>query len=147
MTNDHRRQILDMLAQQKISVEEADRLLSLIQESAAGESRTGATADTRKSSPKFLRVVVEPDTEKEGNEGGERVNIRVPMGLIRAGVKLAGLIPKDATARVNESLRKQGIGIDLGNLTVENLEELVDAIADLEVDVQGGKQKVRIYVE
>ena len=147
MTNDNRRQILDMLAQQQISVEEADRLLSLIQEPGGGDSGTGATGDTRKSPPKFLRVVVEPDAENDGREGGERVNIRIPMGLIRAGVKLAGLIPSEATARVNASLRKQGIGIDLGNLTVENLEELVDAIADLEVDVQDGKQKVRVYVE
>ena len=147
MANDNRRQILDMLAQQQISVEEADRLLSLIQAPTGGDSDKGATGDARKPPPKYLRVVVEPDTEKEGHEGGERVNIRVPMGLIRAGVKLAGLIPSDATDRVNESLRKQGIGIDLGNLTVENLEELVDAMADLEVDVQGGKGNVRIYVE
>ncbi|PKB82440.1 MAG: hypothetical protein BZY88_04200 [SAR202 cluster bacterium Io17-Chloro-G9] len=144
MTNENRRQILDMLAQQKISVEEADRLLSLIQDPAGGDSEKERS---RRPPAKYLRVVVEPDSEKDGDGGGERVNIRVPMGLIRAGVKLAGLIPSDATARVNESLQKQGIGIDLGNLSVENLEELVDALADLEVDVQDGKQKVRVYVE
>ena len=145
--NDNRRQILDMLAQQQISVEEADRLLSLIQEPAGGDSGPGATGDTGKSTPKYLRVVVEPDAESGQEEGGERVNVRIPMALIRAGVKLAALIPKEAVDKVNEKLQQTGVGVDLGNIKVEDLEQLVDAMTELEVDVQDGKQKVRVYVE
>jgi hypothetical protein len=48
---------------------------------------------------------------------------------------------------VNEALDKRGLGADLRNLKPEDLEQLVDALSDLEVDVQGGKEKVRIYVE
>ncbi len=75
------------------------------------------------------------------------MNVRVTKGLICAGVKLAALIPSDATARVTQRLRERGIGIDLGNVTAENLEELVDAMANPEVDVQDGKRNVWVYVE
>ena len=85
--------------------------------------------------------------EEDGESGSERVNIRIPMALIRSGVKLAALIPKQATNRVNEKLQENGICIDVGNLKVEDLEQLVDAMADMEVDVQDGKEHVRVFVE
>jgi hypothetical protein len=85
--------------------------------------------------------------EEDGESGSERVNIRIPMALIRSGVKLAALIPKQATNRVNEKLQEKGICIDVGNLKVEDLEQLVDAMADMEVDVQDGKEHVRVFVE
>ena len=75
------------------------------------------------------------------------MNIRVPMSLIRSGVKLAALVPGDATSRMNEKLREKGIGIDVGNLKSEDLDQLVDALADMEVDVQGGKEHVRVFGE
>ncbi len=140
---ENRRQILDMLAQGKINVEEAERLMALVDQPPAGGANPTTTDNARKAPPKYLRVVVEPD----GESGKERVNIRVPMALIRAGVKLAALIPTEATKRVNEKLQQKGIGIDIGNLKVEDLEQLVDAMADMQVDVQDGKQQVRIFVE
>jgi hypothetical protein len=145
--SENRRQILDMLAEGKISVDEAERLLALVEQPAGGEAGRGETSDARKPSPKYLRIVVEPESQGGAEEGGERVNIRVPMALIRAGVKLASIIPSKATNSVNEALDKRGLGADLRNLKPEDLEQLVDALSDLEVDVQGGKEKVRIYVE
>ena len=85
--------------------------------------------------------------EEDGESGSERVNIRIPMALIRSGVKLAALIPREATNRVNEKLQEKGIGIDVGNLKVEDLEQLVDAMAEMEVDAQDGKKHVRIFME
>jgi len=141
----NRRQILDMLAEGKIVVEEAERLLSLV--SPEGES-AGPGQQTKESRPsaKYLRVCVEPEAGAD-EEHSERVNIRVPMGLIRAGVKLAALIPSSAANSVNEKLREKGIKFDIGSLKAEDLESLVDALQDLEVDVKGGHGKVRIFVE
>ena len=85
--------------------------------------------------------------EEDGESGSERANIRIPMALIRSGVKLAALIPREATNRVNEKLQQKGICIDVGNLKVEDLEQLVDALAEMEVDVQDGKEHVRVFVE
>ena len=144
---DNRRQILDMLAQGKINVDEAERLLSLVDQPSAGEPGRADTSDAKKPSPKYLRVVVEPGRQEGGEEEANRVNIRVPMALLRAGVKLAALVPNSAINRVNQELQEKGIDIDVGALKAENLEELVNAMADFEVDVQAGEKKVRIFVE
>ena len=69
------------------------------------------------------------------------------MALFRSGVKLAALIPGDATNHMNEKLREKGIGIDVGNPTYEDLDQLVDALADMEVDVRDGNGHVRVFVE
>ena len=144
---ENRRQVLDMLAQGQINVEEAERLLALVERPANEGTRESETWDGSKSRPRYLRVVVEPDADGEGEGKAERVNIRVPMALMRAGVKLAALIPSEATNKLNERLQQKGIGVDLGNLKVEDLEQLVDAMADMQVDVQDGKHQVRIFVE
>ena len=139
----NRRQILDLLAQSKINVDEAERLLSLVDQPPGGEVRNSDASDASKPPPKYLRVVVEPGSQNAEDEGAERVNIRVPLAIIRAGVKLSALLPTGVTDKVNEKLQAKGIGLDLG----ANLEQLVDAIADLEVDVHGADKKVRIFVE
>ncbi len=141
----NRRQILDMLAEGKIQAEEAERLLSLV----SPEGETADSGQHRKESrvsAKYLRVCVEPG-EDAGEDDTERVNIRVPMALIRAGVKLAALIPNRATDSLNEELEKKGIKIDIGRLKAEDLESLVEALHDLEVDVKDGRHKVRIFCE
>ena len=140
---ENRRQILDMLSEGKISVAEAESLLTLLEQPPSGGPSGSDVGEGRKTPPKYLRVVAEED----GESGNERVNIRIPMALIRSGVKLAALIPKEATNRVNEKLHEKGIGIDVGNLKVEDLEQLVDAMAEMEVDVQDGKEHVRVFVE
>ena len=121
---ENRRQILDMLSEGKISVEEAESLLGLLEQPASVATSGSDTGEGRKSPPEYLRVVVEED----GESANERVNVRVPMALIRSGVKLATLIPGDATNRMNEKLRKKGIDIDVGNLKSEDLDQLVDAL-------------------
>jgi len=143
----NRRQILDMLANGRVNVEEAERLLGLVDGPSAGEPSQPASTDTPRPPPKYLRVLVEPDSNGDSESCGERVNIRVPMGLIRAGVKLAALIPDATATSMNEALWKQGIHVDMHNLKAEDLEQLVDELHDLEVDVQDGNEKVRIFVE
>ena len=144
---DNRRQILDMLAQGKINADEAERLISLVDQPSAGEPDRADASDTKKPSPKYLRVIVEPASPEAAAEGAKRVNIRVPMALIRAGVKVGAILSSETTAKVNQKLQEKGIDIDLGALKVENVEELVNAIADLEVDVHEANEKVRIFVE
>ena len=139
---ENRRQTLDMLSGGKISVEEAESLLGLLEQPASVATSGSDTGEGRKSPPKYLRVVVE-----DGESANERVNVRVPTALIRSGVKLAALIPGDATNLMNEKLRENGIDIDVGNLKSEDLDQLVDALADMEVDVQDGNGHVRVFVE
>ena len=144
---ENRRQILDMLAEGKINVDEAERLLTLVEAPAGGRSGSTEAGEARKSPPRYLRVVVEPNPDGSEEQRRERVNVRIPMAMLRAGVKLAALIPTHAMDRVNEKLQQRGMGVDLSNLKAEGLEQMVEAMADLEVDVQDGKQQVRVYME
>jgi hypothetical protein len=132
------RKILEMLHQGKIGVEEAEKLLAAV--SSANVSTEGSVMGT--GARKYLRIQVEPDQ----GSGGDRVNVRVPMKLIRAGLKLAAFLPHDAQSKVNSALQEKGMDLDLSKLTPEDLEELVANLDDLTVDVEG-KQKVRIYSE
>lgn len=142
--SDNQKRILEMLAEGKISVDEAHRLLSLVEPPAEAKD-SSSKPRVSKGSPRYLCVVVQPDTGS--GRGAERVNVRVPLALIRAGVKLASLIPAHVSDRVNEALREKGINLDLRNIKEADLEQLVDALGELEVDVQGDRGKVHVYVE
>lgn len=135
--NDNRRQVLDMLAQGKINSDEAERLIAALERSDLPAARdTGAV--------KYLRVLVDANDEQEGPT---KVNVRVPMQLLRAGVRLTGVIPDHARAQVNEALRKEGILFDINKLTPDNLEEMVEQLRDLSVDVDNERAKVRVFCE
>ena len=135
--NDNRRQILDMLAQGKITAEEAERLIAALE-------RGGATAMSESDKVKYLRVLVDTNDPREGPT---KVNVRVPMQLLRAGVRLTGVIPAAARQEVNNALRKEGIPFDIDNLTPQNLEELVEQLRELTVDVHNENTKVRVFCE
>ncbi len=83
---------------------------------------------------------------KDGKVG--RVNVRVPMSLIRAGIKLKSLVPPEAMDKVNKALKEKGINFDVNSIKNEDIEELIDALGDMQIDVEGGRgEKVRVYVE
>jgi predicted oxidoreductase len=138
--NEERKKILEMLTDGKISVEEAEKLLSAISES-SGETSEGEKTD--KARLKYLRVIVEPGP---GSENSERVNVRVPIKLIRAGIKFASLLPKDVQGKVDNALKESGISLDFSQIKEENMEEIIESLRDLTVDVEG-KERVRVFCE
>lgn len=148
--NEHRRQILQMLSEGKISADEAERLIAALEGPAGTKFADQSFVTAGKSQPKYLRVVV--DSEEDGrHEGPTKVNVRVPMQLLRAGVRLAGLLPAQALHRANSAMQEQGIPIDLTQIKPENLGELVEQLNDLTVDVDqrdaNTKVKVRVFCE
>ena len=142
--SENQKRVLEMLAQNKISVDEAERLLSAVEQPTGAESGTFGTSTSLKEKPKYIRVQVRPNNEENPAPDAEHVNIRVPLALLYAGVKLTSLIPSNA---VNEALKQKGIDFDIQKLKNEDMEALISALCDLEVDVRNGKEKVRIYVE
>ena len=82
---DNRKRVLDMLAEGKISVDEAERLLSIVDQPDEEPKEGEPTESRRRQPPKYLRVLVE---DEDADSSKERVNVRVPMALIRAGMKL-----------------------------------------------------------
>ena len=148
--NEHRRQILEMLAEGKISADEAERLISAMEAPPSFSTAFDSGSFAAKPRPKYLRVVVDSEDDG-GHDGPTKVNIRVPMQLLRAGVRLAGLIPAPALRRANDAMQEQGVPIDLSQIKPENLEELVEHLNDLTVDVDqkdaNTKVKVRVFCE
>jgi hypothetical protein len=155
--NDNRRQILEMLAAGKITADEAERLLAALDPdttqtagntaSYAGNSQDSGAPRTR---AKYLRVLVEADEEMTGLKGPTTVNVRVPLQLLRAGVRLAALIPQQAHNQLDQAFSRHGVPLTLSQIKPENLEELIDHLEDLTVDVDGkdgNKTRVRVFSE
>jgi hypothetical protein len=70
------------------------------------------------------------------------------MSLIRAGIKLTSLIPPEAMEKVNGALKEKGINFDVRSVKAEDIEELIGALGELEVDVMSAKgEKVKVFVE
>src|SRR6201997_4686036 len=116
--NENRRQVLQMLADGKITAEEAERLLAALEkeQSIPANPSPGDGAWHKK-----LRVLIEAQ-DKFRDNSPTKVNIRVPMQLLRAGVRLSSLIPPQAQAHVNDALKEKGLTVDLSQLKPENQE-------------------------
>jgi len=143
--NEDRKSILEMLAAGKITADEAERLIAALEK----EPRSAAAQNTdsaAKPKPKYLRVMVEA-TEGHSGEGPTKVNVRVPMQLLRAGVRLTSLIPAQAREQINVAMREHGVNFDVGQLKPENLEELIDQLNELTVDVDQKDAQVRVFCE
>ncbi len=135
-----RQQILEMLASGKITVAEAEKLLNAVGEQPGTGTAVEPSAPLAKGKPRYLRVLV-----SEG--GSEKVDVRVPLQLIRAGVKLGSVIPKDIQGKIDESLHEKGIQFSLSDVKPETIEELIDAFSDFSVNVNDDGDNVRVFCE
>lgn len=140
--SEQRARILGMLASGKITVEEAEKLLDALGENAppAGPQST-QPASVHSGEVKFLRVHVV-------STQGDNVNVRVPLNLVRAGMKLTSLIPPQAMDKINSSMAEAGVKIDLNSVKPEDIEALIESLREMEVDVDAGNgDKVRVFCE
>ncbi len=148
MNEDSRRRVLDLLSEGKISVDEAERLIAVAGKTSSQHSESNAERGHGTPPPrKYLRVVVEPGSQVGAEESGERVNLRVPMALIRAGMRLSAIIPGGVADKVNEALRENGIDMDVRGLKGDELDELISSLSELEIDVENGEHNVKVFVE
>jgi hypothetical protein len=141
--NDNRMDVLQMLAAGQVSAEEADRLIAALDKQPAAPAARATAVAT--GNPRYLRILVEE--HGTGGDGSTNVNIRVPFQLLRAGVRLASLLPNGAKDQINQALLKNGVPIDVTQLKPEDLDELVVHLADLTIDVEEKDTKVRIFAE
>jgi hypothetical protein len=143
--NENRRQILEMLAAGKVTADEAERLIAALEDEPSHSNGARSEDAPAKAKPKYIRVLV------EANERGGpmTVNVRVPLQLLRAGVRLASLIPAQAHDQFDQAMSRHGVPITLSQIKPENLEELIDHLEDLTVDVDGKDDiaKVRVFCE
>lgn len=139
MAND-KRKVLEMLAAGKITAEDAERLLNRL--AAASRITAGEGPDSQEGEPegakralRYLRVVVD-------SSDGDKVNIRVPLALVRTGIRLSTMLPTEAA----ETLRERGV--DLSELQGLKGEALIEALRELQIDVDSTDgDVVRVFCE
>jgi len=133
--SDSRMKILEMLSEGKITADEASSLLEKV---SASENVTEPQAEksaTDRPAPRYLRVVVD-------SADGDKVNVKVPMSLIKTGIKLSALMPADAADAIKDQ------GIDLSMLRDLPTDELIEALRELEVNVDSADgDTVRVFTE
>lgn len=143
---EERRRILNLLADGKITAAEAERLLDAL---AREGSDTEQPQRPEKKKPRFLHVQVEarPGTAGDVNRqhGGENVNIRVPLTLLRAGIRMGSVIPERLRGKVTERLAEHGIQLDPQDLDRDQLEALIEALSETSIDIDSDRERVRIY--
>ena len=140
--NENRKQILEMLAEGRISADEAERLIAALD--APAQPRGASQAP-----PRYLRVQIDAD-DRDGGEVRTKANIRVPLQLLRAGVKLASVLPPEARDEMNAALHQKGVGLDINQIKPENLDELIENLKDVSIDVAGRKGRsatIRVFCE
>jgi hypothetical protein len=145
--SEDRSRILKMLAEGKITAEEAEGLLDALASgtdagadtSPAEPAIKGDPAPLLEALPKFLYV-------KVNSADGDTVDVKIPIALVRSGLKLTSLIPPQAMDQINESMSEHGMSIDFTNLKPEDIDELVEALREMEVNVDSTNgDKVRVY--
>jgi len=88
-------------------------------------------------------VVLEDNSE----DAPSHINVRVPLQLLRAGVRLTSLIPPRALTQLNAKLDESGVPVDLTQLRPQDIEELVDQLDDVTVDVDDPTSKIQVFCE
>jgi len=150
--NEDRRRILDMLAQGKVSVEEAEQLLEAVTASAppaGAEAAAEGGADAKpgaKKDPRYCHVTV----LAPGKDGGmaEKVNVRVPFSLVRSGIKLGAMLPKLVGEKAKDKLSEYGAAVDvLRILDQPEMETILRDLGELTVDVHDSGSQVRVRCE
>ncbi len=149
--SEERARILNMLAAGKISAEEAERLLDALdsrtaetptaERAIAGSAIKGDPTPLLNALPKYLFVKVD-------SANGDKVDVKVPLALVRSGLKLTSLIPPQAMDQINQKMTDSGISIDFSNLKPEDIDDLVHALREMEINVDSKNgDKVRVYCE
>ena len=145
---ENKKKVLEMLAQNKISTDEAYQLLSALESEGSTSEGTPKAGTAARMKSKYLRVCIVPGSEHEHGDKCDRVNVRVPMALIRSGMKFTSLLPPEARDKVTGALHEKGIDFDMRNLKPEDMDELLEALSELEVDVASSDgDTVKVFVE
>src|SRR5262249_46155999 len=98
-----------------------------------------------RAAAKFLRVTV--DKAQTDGRPRKQVSLRVPMALVRGGVKLGAIFPRIAREPLNQHLREQGIDVDLSKIDLSQIDSVLESLGETVIDVDDGKAQVKITCE
>jgi len=84
-----------------------------------------------------------------GGRSGE-VTVRVPVALVKNGMRLGAMIPGLTGAGLQTRLRERGVDVDLSKIDPSTIDQLVREFGEINIDVdsgRGGKAQVHITCE
>jgi hypothetical protein len=143
---DETRRVLDLVAQGKITVDEAQQLLSALDTPAAEAAAPAAGAEEgERPKARWLRIAI----HKTGNEGhrDKDVNIRVPIAIVKTGMRLGALIPGLAGDQVAKKMREKGLDVDFTKLDAAAIDSVLKDLSETNIDIDDGRAQVRITCE
>jgi DUF4097 and DUF4098 domain-containing protein YvlB len=132
--------ILHMLAEGKLTPDDAEKLLQAL-EVKPRESEVVNQNRTMDVKGKYLFVQVDP---KEG-KSSERVSVKVPLALVKAGLNITKLIPAEAQDKIQSSMHDSGIPFNLGDIDPQNYEEIMEALEQMSIDVDTDESTVKVF--
>jgi hypothetical protein len=143
---DETRRVLDLMAQGKITVDEAQQLLGAINAPASASAAPAAGADeSERPKPRWVRIAIHKSA-KEGRHDKD-VNIRVPIAIVRNGMRLGALIPGLAGEQVAARMRERGLDVDFSKLEAVDIDAMLKELGDTNIEIDSGKAQVRITTE
>jgi len=142
--SEERKKILNMLAEGKITADEAEKLLEALSESKATAEEYAPDINFEKTNkkPKNFIIKVTPKTA-----GGDNVNIKIPLLLLKAGIKMSSVLPFDTKTKVNDKLKEKGLNIDINNVKYDDIAPIISALSESSIDIDEDKERVQIYCE
>jgi hypothetical protein len=143
--SDDTRRILDLLAQGKITVDEADQLLRAMSASGDAPPTAAAASNEPSATPRYVRITVHHTAKDDRRD--KDVNIRVPIAVVKSGMRLGALIPGFPGDAVSARLRERGIDVDFSKLDTTAFEQMLKQLGDTNIEVDSGKAQVRISCE
>jgi hypothetical protein len=142
--SDETRRILDLLAQGKITVDEADQLLRAIGAGPGSTAGPNAAARGEKPRPRYLKIAVRKPAADRG--AGKDVTIRVPLGIVRSGMRLGAIIPAFAGEQATARMREHGLDVDFSKLDSATIESMLNDF-EMDIESESGRKTVHISCE
>ena len=151
--SDETRRVLDLLAQGKITVEEADRLIKAVSADRPAATATADTATDGRPPVRWIRINIHKPAKDQTHKPKD-VNIRVPIAVVKGGMRLGAIIATFAGEKAAQRMKDRGLDLDLstinGDLSRMNgaeFETFLKSLDDMNIEVDDGKSQVRITCE
>jgi hypothetical protein len=145
--SDDTRRILDLLAKGKVTVDEAEQLMQAIGAPPphAAPAAPPAPDAAERVQPRWVRINVHK-AAREGKHDKD-VNIRVPIAIVKSGMRLGALIPGLAGDQVAARMREKGLDVDFSKLDAATIEGMLKELGDTNIEIESGRAQVRITCE
>jgi hypothetical protein len=130
-----------MLAEGRINADDAERLLDALENESPPEPHV-STEETGKKC-KTLHIIVHDHPGHESDR--ERVHVKIPMVMLKAGMKFSKLMPDKILDKINSRLSEKGINMD--EMNFNKLDNILEALKEGSIDIENGDEKVHIFCE